>query len=234
MAEVTYTRERARRFLIRGLSRIHARAYRISRGRVLGRIAGMPVLLLTTTGRESGKPRTATLTYFRDAADLVVVGSFGGLDLPPAWWLNLQRDPRAAVLIGGTTLKVTARTVTAEEHDRLWPLITKTHSGYARYQERTARPIPIVLLAPEGGLSRCGRARPQAASRPLLRLRDVITTSEKNPDDDDCPNCGARVESGISGSGEQLREATERRCPSCGKVLLRNVGGKWTIAEEAS
>jgi F420H(2)-dependent quinone reductase len=148
VVEVTYTRERARRFLIRALSRIHARAYRISRGRILDRIAGMPVLLLTTTGRESGRPRTATLTYFRDGGDLVVIGSFGGSDLPPAWWLNLQRDPWASVQIAGMTSTVMARAATAEEHDRLWPLVTETHSGYARYQERTARPIPIVLLHP--------------------------------------------------------------------------------------
>ena len=149
MAKLTYTRERARRFLIRALSRIHARAYRISRGRILDHLVGMPVLLLTTTGRESGKPRTATLTYLRDGADLVVIGSFGGSELPPAWWLNLQRDPRASVLIGGATSNVTARAATAEEHDRLWPLATEAHHGYARYQERTARPIPIVLLTPD-------------------------------------------------------------------------------------
>ena len=142
-----HTRERARRFLIRALSRIHGRVYRLSSGRIFARIAGMPVLLLTTTGRESGKPRTATLTYFQYGADLVVIGSFGGSDLPPAWWLNLQHDPRASVLIGRTTSNVTARAATAEEHTRLWPLVTKTNPGYARYQERTARPIPIVLLA---------------------------------------------------------------------------------------
>ena len=148
MAQGTDIRERLRRVLIRALSRIHARVYRFSRGRILDRIAGMPVLLLTTTGRESGKPRTATLTYFRDGAHLVVIGSFGGSDVPPAWWLNLQHEPRASVLIAGTTSGVTARAATAEEHDRLWPLVTETHAGYARYQERTARPIPIVLLAP--------------------------------------------------------------------------------------
>jgi len=106
----------------------------------------MPVLLLTTTGRRSGKRRTAVLTYFRDGADLVVIGSFGGSDLPPAWWLNLQRDPEASVLIRGTTSWVTARAGTAEERNRLWPLVTTAHPGYARYQERTARLIPIVML----------------------------------------------------------------------------------------
>ena len=147
VADMSHIRERLRRFLIRAMSRTHAGVYRASGGRLLGRVAGMPVLLLTTTGRESGKPRTAVLTYFRDGADVVVIGSFGGSDLPPAWWLNLQRDPRARVLIGRETLNVTARAATAEEHDRLWPLVTTTHPGYARYQERTARPIPIVMLA---------------------------------------------------------------------------------------
>jgi deazaflavin-dependent oxidoreductase (nitroreductase family) len=148
------SRERLRRFLIRAMSRAHGGIYRTGGGRVLGRVAGMPVLLLTTTGRRSGKLRTATLTYFREGGDILVIGSFGGSDLPPAWWLNLQRDPRASVLIRGTTSKVTARTATAEERDRLWPLVAETHPGYARYQKRTRRPIPMVLLTPEGGVSR--------------------------------------------------------------------------------
>lgn len=146
---MSHTSEQVRRFLIRAMSRIHGSVYRATGGRVLGRLAGMPVLLLTTTGRLSGKPRTAALTYFRDGADVVVVGSFGGSDLPPAWWLNLQRDPRASVLIRGTTSTVTARAATEEERDRLWRLVTATYPGYDRYQERTARPIPVVMLAPE-------------------------------------------------------------------------------------
>jgi F420H(2)-dependent quinone reductase len=146
MAEMTDTRERLRRFLIRAMSRAHEAVYRASGGRLLRRVVGMPVLLLTTTGRRSGRPRTATLTYLRDGDDLVVIGSFGGSDLPPAWWLNLQRDPRASVQIGATTSKVTARAATTEEHERLWPLVTETNPGYGRYQKRTARPIPIVML----------------------------------------------------------------------------------------
>jgi F420H(2)-dependent quinone reductase len=146
---MTETRERLRRFLIRVMSRAHGAIYRTGGGRVLGRVSGMPVLLLTTTGRRSGKLRTATLTYFRDGGDILVIGSFGGSDLPPAWWLNLQRDPRASVLIRGTTSKVTASMASAEEQDRLWLLVTETNPGYASYQKRTRRPIPIVLLTPE-------------------------------------------------------------------------------------
>ena len=79
---MSHTRERMRRVLIRAMSRAHAGVYRASGGRLLGRLAAMPVLLLTTTGRWSGRPRTAALTYFRDGADLVVIGSFGGSDQP--------------------------------------------------------------------------------------------------------------------------------------------------------
>ena len=139
-----------RRWAIRFLSRAHLAAYRLSGGRVLGSVAGMPVLLLTTTGRRSGKPRTTPLTFFRDATDLVVVASNGGADRPPDWALNLQQNPRAIVEIGTDKVAVTARPASQEERERLWISITATYAGYDRYQERTTRLIPVVLLTLEG------------------------------------------------------------------------------------
>lgn len=133
---------------IRVMGRAHRLAYRASGGRVAGSAAGMPVLLLTTTGRRSGKARTTPLTFLRDGGDIVVIASFGGSDVPPAWWCNLRDDPRAWVTIGRRRTAVTARVATAGEHERLWPLITHTNPGYARYQQRTARRIPVVLLTP--------------------------------------------------------------------------------------
>lgn len=126
----------------------HRFVYRATGGRLVGSAAGMPVLLLTTTGRRSGKARTTPLTFFRDGDDIVVIASFGGSDVPPAWWVNLRHDPRATVTIGRHRSGVTARIATEAERDRLWPLITRTYPGYARYQERTARSIPVVLLTP--------------------------------------------------------------------------------------
>ena len=109
----------------------------------------MPVLLLTTTGRRSGKARTTPLTFFRDGADLVVIASNGGADRPPDWSLNLRQNPRAFVEIGGDELTVQARTASTEDRERLWVGITATYSGYARYQEKTARQIPVLILTLE-------------------------------------------------------------------------------------
>jgi deazaflavin-dependent oxidoreductase (nitroreductase family) len=146
---VSVLRVSLRRWLIKGVSKIHLVVHRLSRGRFLGRVAGMPVLLLTTTGRRTGKARTTPLTFFRDGADLVVVASNGGAERPPDWSLNLQQNPRAVVEIGTDELTVQARTASAEERERLWVVITATYSGYARYQKKTARQIPVLILTPD-------------------------------------------------------------------------------------
>ncbi len=145
-----------RRAAIRAMGRGHRAVYRLTGGRLLGRVAGMPVLLLTTTGRRSGRARTTPLTYFEVGHDLAVVASNGGEDSPPAWWLNLCAQPEAAITRGTHRQAVTARPATEEERDHLWPLITATHPGYAAYARRTTRPIPVVLL---------GRTRKNAPSR---------------------------------------------------------------------
>ncbi len=147
---VSAVRRKVRRWAIRALSEVHLAAYRLSRGRVLGSVVGMPVLLLTTTGRRSGKARTTPLTFFRDGTDLVVIASNGGADKAPAWSLNLQQTPHAVVEIGTDKLAVTARAASEQERERLWVVVTAAYAGYARYQERTARRIPVVLLTPEG------------------------------------------------------------------------------------
>jgi F420H(2)-dependent quinone reductase len=151
MTVVSALRVTLRRWLIRGLSKTHLVVYRLSRGRFLSRVAGMPVLLLTTTGRRSGKARTTPLTFFRDKADLVVIASNGGADEPPDWSLNLRQNSRAVVKIGTHELTVRARTASTEERERLWVEITATYSGYARYQRKTERLIPVLILTPDRG-----------------------------------------------------------------------------------
>lgn len=135
-----------RRVAIRAMGRAHRLVYRASGGRVLGRVAGMPVLLLTTTGRRTGAARTTPLTYFRDGDDLLVVGSNGGEERAPGWLLNLRAHPAATVTIGRERHEVTARIADAGERARLWPAIVATYPGYAAYERRTTRPIPVVVL----------------------------------------------------------------------------------------
>jgi deazaflavin-dependent oxidoreductase (nitroreductase family) len=147
---VSAVRQKLRRWAIRAVSTAHLAAYRVSRGRVLGSVVGMPVLLLTTTGRRSGKARTTPLTFFRDGTDLVVIASNGGADRPPAWSLNLQQTPLAVVEIETDSFVVRARAASEQERERLWVVITAAYAGYGRYQERTTRRIPVVLLTPEG------------------------------------------------------------------------------------
>lgn len=124
----------------------HRALYRLSGGRVGGRLAGMPVLLLTTRGRTTGRPRTVPLTWFADGDAIVLVASYGGDDRHPGWYRNLCADPRVEVVQGRSRRTLTARTATPEERDRLWPRIVATYPGYARYQSRTTRPIPLVIL----------------------------------------------------------------------------------------
>jgi deazaflavin-dependent oxidoreductase (nitroreductase family) len=135
--------------LLHAVSRIHAAVYRASRGRLLGSIGkGMPVLLLTTTGRKSGRRRTTPLLYLEDGGRYAVVASVGGAPQHPAWYLNLRADPRATVEIGGRTRAVRAETAGPEERARLWRAATAMYPGYDTYQARTSREIPIVTLTP--------------------------------------------------------------------------------------
>ncbi len=85
-----------------------------------------------------------------EGARLVLVASFGGDDRHPAWYLNLRANPEVRVTIAGSTRTMIARTATEEERTELWPRITSVFEGYASYQERTKRPIPVVILEPPG------------------------------------------------------------------------------------
>lgn len=140
----------SRRLLVRTTTRyggaLHRLLYRASGGRIGGRVWGLPVVLLTTTGRQSGKKRTVPLCSFRDGDDVVVIASYGGLDRPPAWWLNLEASPEAELLTGRERRTVIARTAAPDERARLWPEVTARAPGYLEYERRTTRAIPVVIL----------------------------------------------------------------------------------------
>ncbi len=138
-----------RAFGVRALA-LHQFIYEKSGGRIGKRIGGAQMLLLRTTGRKSGLPRTAALLYHRDAGSYVVVGSRGGSDLPPAWLLNLEAAPEVVVQVGTKRFPARARVASAEERRRLWPEMTRLWPQYDRYQSQTHRLIPLVILTPSG------------------------------------------------------------------------------------
>src|SRR5262245_37494398 len=124
---------------IKGLSALHRGIYSATGGRVGNRIAGMPVLLLTTKGRKTGKRRTSPLTYFEEDGAIVLVASYGGRPHNPGWFENLVAAGEGEVTIGRESRRLTARQATPEERARLWPWIVETYDGYANYQAKTAR-----------------------------------------------------------------------------------------------
>jgi deazaflavin-dependent oxidoreductase (nitroreductase family) len=126
------------------LSRLHLLLYRLG---LAHRLAKLPVLVLTTKGRQSGKQRTVPLTYFEDGASLVLVASYGGRPHHPAWFVNLEAEPDVGVKIGRRTRRMTARRATPEERERLWPRVVAGYAGYAAYQAKTSREIPLVILS---------------------------------------------------------------------------------------
>lgn len=128
--------------------RLHRWAYRVTGGALVGTSGRMPVLLLTTTGRRSGEPRTQVLSYLRDGDSYVLVASHFGRDWNPAWYLNLVARPRASIQIGRARIAVEARPATPAEKERLWPLLAGIEPLYPTYQRRTSRDIPIVILRP--------------------------------------------------------------------------------------
>jgi deazaflavin-dependent oxidoreductase (nitroreductase family) len=128
----------------------------MSGGRLGWRAGGMPVLELTTTGRRSGRRRTVMLTSpVREGDTIVVVGSRGGDDQHPAWFLNLRDHPDVEVVFGGEPKRaMRARVATPAERAVLWPRVTAAHDGYAGYQAKTGREIPLVLLEPAHRIAR--------------------------------------------------------------------------------
>ena len=128
---------------------IHRAVFDVTKGRVLGRALGMTVLKLTTIGRTSGLRRQTMLTSpVHDDAKVVVVASKGGAPRHPAWYANLRDNPQVTITMAGSRREMVARTATAAEKAELWPAIVAAYKGYAGYQEKTDRDIPVVILEP--------------------------------------------------------------------------------------
>lgn len=147
-------RFRAGRLAQRGFTSAHAALYR--RFGLARQIGDAPILLLTTTGRRSGRARTVPVMYVPGDTP-VLVASNGGSPSHPSWYFNLLADPRARIEVEGERSEVVARTASGEERGRLWRRAVEIYPSYADYQRRTDRPLPVVVLSP---------ARSEPAPRP--------------------------------------------------------------------
>jgi deazaflavin-dependent oxidoreductase (nitroreductase family) len=135
---------------IGAILRLHEQTYIASDGRIGHTTLGVTCLLLRTTGRRSGETRTSALVYARDGEDYLLVASNGGSDRAPGWLHNLRATPDVEIQIGRDRRPATARVVEKgdADHERLWTLVTDNLSRYRAYQERTARPIPVIVVTP--------------------------------------------------------------------------------------
>lgn len=140
-----YRHLRAR--LLKAFFKAHAWIYERSGGRI-GAWLGLPTLLLTFTGRKSGKTYSTPLVYFEDGGSYVVVGSDGAAKRDPQWWKNLRVNPTGSVRVGRKRHEVRARLATGEERERLWEIGKRVNPMWAKYQAKTERELPVVVLTP--------------------------------------------------------------------------------------
>jgi len=132
---------------LRWTGKLNIPVYRLSGGRIWGKVNKAPVLLLTTTGRKSGQKRTAPVVYLADGHGYVVIGSNAGHSRTPAWSLNLQANPEAEVEVGRKRLPA-ARVAAGEERADLWRRHNEQYSGFDEYEARTDRDIALFVLEP--------------------------------------------------------------------------------------
>ena len=135
--------------MLKTMNGIHRMILGVTRGKAGWTAGNMPVLELTTIGRKSGEPRSCLLTSpLQENGEIVIVASRGGDDHHPAWYLNLLETPQVQVSYKGAPHKImTARTANAQERARMWPVVAGAYKGYAGYQEKTSREIPLVILS---------------------------------------------------------------------------------------
>jgi deazaflavin-dependent oxidoreductase (nitroreductase family) len=127
---------------------LHAVAYKASHGRIGGKAYGVPVALVESVGRKSGKRRTHPLLCQEDSDNLVLIASKGGTDRHPAWYHNLMANPETTAWWKGERRRVRAREADGAERDRLWEMMAGAYPEYEGYQRRAPRRIPVVVLEP--------------------------------------------------------------------------------------
>lgn len=136
------------KFLFRFFLSLYVWLYQRTDGKFGGRVQGLSVLLLTTTGRRTGKKRTTPLGYFEHEGYYAITASNAGFDRHPAWFHNLKSHPQVEVQVQDKRLTAIAEPAEPELRKQLWAELVERAPGYGEYPKRTTREIPIVLLRP--------------------------------------------------------------------------------------
>jgi deazaflavin-dependent oxidoreductase (nitroreductase family) len=145
----TPTQERLFNLVVTPVSWANTWLYRLSGGKLGGRWThGEPIMLLTYTGRKTGRRYTKPLVYMSDGDTLVTVASKAGVSKHPLWYLNLQANPECEVEIGRERRRMRARVANPEERQRYWPRLVQFNPDFELYKARTTREFPILLLTP--------------------------------------------------------------------------------------
>ncbi len=134
--------------LFRGFLAIYILLYRLTGGKFGGKVQGLGVLLLTTTGRKTGQPRTTPLGYFEAEGNYVIIASNAGSDRHPAWFHNLRNNPHATIQINDRTFEVSAELAGPDQRGLLWARLVEIAPAYANYAKKTRREIPLITLRP--------------------------------------------------------------------------------------
>jgi deazaflavin-dependent oxidoreductase (nitroreductase family) len=139
-------------FYARALHRIDHAVYRLTSGRATftSWVAGLPIVMLTTRGARSGRPRTSPVLGVPHAGSMVVIASNYGQDHNPAWYHNLRAHPEASIVFEGEQREVVARELSGDERERWYARGIEIYPGWTSYRKRTQRPIPVVELRPSG------------------------------------------------------------------------------------
>lgn len=122
--------------------------YRLTRGKFGGRVQGLPVMLLRTIGRKTGRERTTPLGYFMEDGNYIITASNAGLDTHPGWFHNLRANPHVTIEIKDQQLEAEAEVAAPEKRRALWSQLISLSPWYANYPKKTTREIPLVILHP--------------------------------------------------------------------------------------
>jgi F420H(2)-dependent quinone reductase len=136
------------RLVMRATGALNVRLYRASGGRVMGKVQGVPVLLLTVAGRKTRIEHTVPVSYFEDGGRFIVTGSAGGSPSDPQWFRNLRRVDRAVIEVGPRRIDVTVAIAGPDEHTILWEQLLARAPFFAKYQAKVDREIPMAVLTP--------------------------------------------------------------------------------------